>query len=157
MDAPESLETVVVCVDGSELSTRAVASGVALLRPAARVLIVTVIEDVDPTLVTGSGFAGGVMSESEFDERAKASESEGRAIVEHAAGDLKLVPAELHVLRGAPGPALCAFAADVGAGALVMGSRGRGGVKRALLGSVSDHVVRNAPCPVVVVGPEAEA
>jgi nucleotide-binding universal stress UspA family protein len=34
-----------------------------------------------------------------------------------------------------------------------MGSRGRGGIKRALLGSVSDYVVRNARCPVVVTGP----
>jgi nucleotide-binding universal stress UspA family protein len=34
-----------------------------------------------------------------------------------------------------------------------MGSRGRGGIKRALLGSVSDHVVRNAPCPVVIARP----
>jgi nucleotide-binding universal stress UspA family protein len=34
-----------------------------------------------------------------------------------------------------------------------MGSRGRGGIKRALLGSVSDFVVRNASCPVVITGP----
>jgi nucleotide-binding universal stress UspA family protein len=32
------------------------------------------------------------------------------------------------------------------------GSRGRGGLTRALLGSVSDYIVRNAPCPVVVTG-----
>jgi nucleotide-binding universal stress UspA family protein len=36
---------------------------------------------------------------------------------------------------------------------MVVGTRGRGGLRRAVLGSVSDHVVRNAPCPVVVVGP----
>lgn len=155
MDAPERLETVAVCVDGSEVSTQAVAEGFALLRPATRVAIVTVIEDVDPSLVTGTGFAGGVMSAEELDEMAKASEAEGRAIVEQATRELDLASAELHVLRGVPGPALCSFAKDVAARALVMGSRGRGGVKRALLGSVSDHVVRNAPCPVVVVGPRA--
>lgn len=38
----------------------------------------------------------------------------------------------------------------VGTDAIVIGTRGRGGIKRALLGSVSDYVVRNAPCPVVV-------
>jgi nucleotide-binding universal stress UspA family protein len=42
------------------------------------------------------------------------------------------------------------LAADVDADALVIGSRGRGGLKRALLGSVSDYVVRNAPCSVIV-------
>ena len=34
---------------------------------------------------------------------------------------------------------------------IVVGSHGRGTVGRFLIGSVSDHVVRNAPCPVLVV------
>ncbi len=47
-------------------------------------------------------------------------------------------------------------AEDVGAGLIVMGSRGLGGVRRALMGSVSDSVVRHAHCPVLVVRPEKE-
>jgi nucleotide-binding universal stress UspA family protein len=47
-------------------------------------------------------------------------------------------------------------AEDVGAGLIVMGSRGLGGVRRALIGSVSDSVVRHAHCPVLVVRPEKE-
>jgi nucleotide-binding universal stress UspA family protein len=42
-------------------------------------------------------------------------------------------------------------AEDVGAGLIVMGSRGLGGVRRALMGSVSDSVVRHAHCPVLVM------
>ncbi len=42
----------------------------------------------------------------------------------------------------------------LGAGLIVMGSRGLGGLKRALLGSVSDSVVRHAHCPVMVVRPD---
>ena len=57
------------------------------------------------------------------------------------------------VLEGNPGDAVCSYAGEIGAKAIVMGSRGRGGVRRALLGSVSDHTVRNAPCPVVITGP----
>jgi nucleotide-binding universal stress UspA family protein len=34
---------------------------------------------------------------------------------------------------------------------IVIGNRGLAGVGRALIGSVSDEVVRNAPCPVLVV------
>lgn len=36
-------------------------------------------------------------------------------------------------------------------GLIVMGSRGLGGMRRALMGSVSDSVVRNAHCPVMIV------
>jgi len=47
-------------------------------------------------------------------------------------------------------------AEEIGAGLIVMGSRGRGGVRRALMGSVSDSVVRHAHCPVLVVRHEKE-
>jgi len=47
-------------------------------------------------------------------------------------------------------------AEDIGAGLIVMGSRGLGGVRRALMGSVSDSVVRHAHCPVLVVRREKE-
>jgi nucleotide-binding universal stress UspA family protein len=47
-------------------------------------------------------------------------------------------------------------AEDIGAGLIVVGSRGLGGVRRALMGSVSDSVVRHAHCPVLVVRPEKE-
>jgi nucleotide-binding universal stress UspA family protein len=47
-------------------------------------------------------------------------------------------------------------AEDIDAELIVMGSRGRGGVRRALMGSVCDTVVRHAHCPVLVVRPEKE-
>ena len=46
------------------------------------------------------------------------------------------------------------LAEEVEAGLIVMGSRGLGGVRRALMGSVSDSVVRHAHCPVMVVRPQ---
>jgi nucleotide-binding universal stress UspA family protein len=52
---------------------------------------------------------------------------------------------------GRPDDEIVKFAEEVGAGMIVMGSRGLGGVRRALLGSVSESVVRHAHCPVLVV------
>lgn len=40
---------------------------------------------------------------------------------------------------------------EIGAGLIIMGSRGLGGMRRALMGSVSDSVVRHAHCPVMIV------
>jgi len=56
------------------------------------------------------------------------------------------------VLRGYPARVLLDAAAD--ADLLVVGSRGRGGMVGMLLGSVSQHVVTHARCPVVVVRAE---
>lgn len=53
--------------------------------------------------------------------------------------------------------AIVHLAEDIGAGLIVMGSRGLGGLRRALMGSVSDSVVRHAHCPVLVVRPEKPA
>jgi nucleotide-binding universal stress UspA family protein len=50
--------------------------------------------------------------------------------------------------------AIVELAEELGAGLIAMGSRGQGGVSRALLGSVSDSVVRHAHCPVLVVREE---
>src|SRR3712207_1903398 len=41
-------------------------------------------------------------------------------------------------------------AAEIGAGLVAVGSRGRGRIRRLLMGSVSDSVVRHAHCPVLV-------
>ena len=52
--------------------------------------------------------------------------------------------------------AIIHLAEELGAGLIVMGSRGLGGVRRALMGSVSDSVVRHAHCPVMIVRPEEQ-
>jgi nucleotide-binding universal stress UspA family protein len=59
--------------------------------------------------------------------------------------------AEAHLRLGRPDDQIIEVGEEVGAGLIVVGSRGHGGVRRALMGSVSDSVVRHAHCPVLVV------
>jgi nucleotide-binding universal stress UspA family protein len=59
--------------------------------------------------------------------------------------------ADTHLVRGRPDRELVHISEEIDAGLIVMGSRGLGGVRRALMGSVSDSVVRHAHCPVLVV------
>jgi nucleotide-binding universal stress UspA family protein len=59
-----------------------------------------------------------------------------------------------HLRMGQVALEIVALAEELGADLIVMGCRGLGGVRRALMGSVSDSVVRHAHCPVLVVRPE---
>jgi nucleotide-binding universal stress UspA family protein len=59
------------------------------------------------------------------------------------------VPVEAAAVEGHPALVLAEYAKD--ADLLVVGSRGRGGFKALVLGSVSTAVVHHAPCPVVIV------
>jgi nucleotide-binding universal stress UspA family protein len=61
---------------------------------------------------------------------------------------------QAHLEFGMPDTAIVEMAEELGAGLIVMGSRGMGGVRRVLLGSISDSVVRHAHCPVLVVRQE---
>jgi nucleotide-binding universal stress UspA family protein len=144
--------TILVCTDGSELAAKAAAAGLVILQRAPRIEIVTVAETRDSEYVyDGSGHAGPTMTEEEWRTLRDTDLQQATDLVQRTARELGLDAACGRVIEGDPGPALCDYARAVDAGAVVIGSRGRSGIKRALLGSVSDFVVRNAPCPVVVV------
>jgi nucleotide-binding universal stress UspA family protein len=77
-----------------------------------------------------------------LDERARSLRAEGVEV-----GDA-------HLAIGDPDKEIVRFAEDEHANLIVLGSRGLGRLRRALLGSVSDSVVRHAHCPVLVVRQE---
>lgn len=58
---------------------------------------------------------------------------------------------DAHLVLGEPRKEIVKLGEELEAGLIVVGSRGLGGVARALTGSVSDAVVRHAHCPVLVV------
>jgi nucleotide-binding universal stress UspA family protein len=58
---------------------------------------------------------------------------------------------QAHLRMGRADEEIVDLAQSIGAGMIVMGSRGRGRIRRALMGSVSESVVRHAHCPVTIV------
>jgi nucleotide-binding universal stress UspA family protein len=79
---------------------------------------------------------------------------EARKTLDDAVGRLEAAGDEVaraHLKVGGASEEIVALAEELGAGLIVMGNRGRGGIRRALMGSVSDSVVRHAHCPVMVV------
>ena len=61
------------------------------------------------------------------------------------------VYSRVHILNGRPAEAIAAFAGKENVDLLVIASRGASGWKHAISGSVAERVLRNAPCPVLVV------
>jgi nucleotide-binding universal stress UspA family protein len=153
---PKHMTTQIVGTDGSDLAIEAAAAGLAILTPCDRVLVVSVTDGPDPSLADdATGHASASLTPAEFDEQNRAARDRSRLAVEATVAALRergVLPEsiELLTIEGEPGPALCNLAQEQGASAIVVGSRGRGGIKRAFLGSVSDYVARNALCPVVI-------
>jgi nucleotide-binding universal stress UspA family protein len=59
--------------------------------------------------------------------------------------------AQAHLLLGRPAEQIVNLSEELGVGVIVIGSRGLSALRRVLLGSVSESVVRHAHCPVFVV------
>jgi nucleotide-binding universal stress UspA family protein len=136
--------TVVVGVDGSKGSIEALKFGIEEAR-----IRETAVKAVNawhiPPGVYSSGWAAAPVDLDEYRKHAEKSLQE--SIAEAGAGAGVDVTAVL--LEGQPADVLCGQAS--GADLLVVGSRGLGGFRGLLLGSVSQQVVHHAPCPVVVV------
>jgi nucleotide-binding universal stress UspA family protein len=61
------------------------------------------------------------------------------------------VPADHRVVFGNPSPTIVRIADEEDLDLIVMGTHGRSGFRRLLLGSVAEAVVRSAPCPVLTI------
>jgi nucleotide-binding universal stress UspA family protein len=143
--------TALLATDGSPAALHALRGGLEVLRPDAHLIVATVTSAPDPSLVTGTGIAGGVMTFEEKHDLMEEQFAAARAVLDNTVSELGIDAAETIVLEGRPGPALCAAAADRSASVIVLGTRGHGGIRRAVLGSVSDHVARHASCAVLTI------
>jgi nucleotide-binding universal stress UspA family protein len=82
------------------------------------------------------------------------AEGEARSFLEEQAKQIGASGgkvAETHLATGEPDKEIVRLSEGLGAGTIVIGSRGLGAVRKTLMGGVSDSVVRHAHCPVFVV------
>lgn len=142
---------LLIATDGSDVGQKGVDHGLALAKAlGARALIVTVTE---PFPATAGDFAY-IPSESMIDDyqagQAKAAAATLSAI--KAAADQAGVVAEtVHVADVQPAEAILATAEAHGCDLIVMGSHGRRGLGRLVLGSKAYEVVSHGHVPVLVV------
>ena len=136
------MRSILISTDGSAGADAAVADGLELARQAgAKVLFM----NVRPTIsLLGAPYEQEKLSEQMTIAREAVDGATARA------GELG-VEAETEILEGDPAEQILGLARSRDVDLVVVGSRGRGGVSAALLGSVSRAVVNRADRPVLVV------
>ena len=149
----KGLRRIVVGVDASDLGDGVLRNAfeLAVSRAPTEVHALRVIEPMVDPLV-------GVLP-STNEELARLEEQVRGAIQREiqARGALAIASVVAHVVLGAPARALVELAAQLDADTVVVGTHGRRGLRRALLGSVAEEVVRTSGCPVLVVRPKDHA
>ena len=141
------IRTILLATDLTAASRDATDRAIGLARQlGARLLIVNVVEK---HRLSGGG-------SHERVDQARAEREAALVKVVRGAREAGVI-AEFLVWEGEPGDSISAAAEAERADSVVVGTRGRSGAERLLLGSVSDHVVRHAECPVLVVRPARHA
>jgi nucleotide-binding universal stress UspA family protein len=143
------IETILLATDGSPASAGASDEAIDLaIQVGARLLIVSVLGASSRPAGSTVEAAGPADSRDSVTTKAQALAQRAKA-----AG----CDATFLVWDGDPGEGIVAAADSENADLIVVGSHGRSGVSRFLIGSVSDFVVRHAHCPVMVVRGRLEA
>jgi nucleotide-binding universal stress UspA family protein len=112
------------------------------------------IAPVGPPVYPEATDLQGVEYEAEIEESRRISEQGAREALQEEVEKVRSAGGTVggeHLIEGRVAPGIIGLAEEIGAGLVVVGSRGRGRIRRALMGSVSDSVVRHAHCPVLVV------
>ncbi|XP_052279605.1 stress response protein NhaX-like isoform X2 [Dreissena polymorpha] len=145
--------TVLIAVDGSEYSDYAFHYYVESLHEPGNRVIVAHSMDYKVVLVP-SGSSGDLVTVSPSNLTAEIDNEDRMAQDLAAKYDAKINELKLEgtveVTRGEAGPAICALASDKNVDFIVVGSRGKGMLRRTLTGSVTDYIVHHSNIPVLV-------
>jgi len=133
---------ILVATDGSREAELAAATAANLAKSTDSELHVVHVGELRPTFLAQTE-----EEPAELQREARRLLDEQERRVEEAGGTVK----EAHLRQGRADEEIVDLAESLGIGLIVMGSRGRGRIRRALMGSVSDSVVRHAHCPVTIV------
>jgi nucleotide-binding universal stress UspA family protein len=154
---------VLLATDGSEEASLATQTAVEIAEKTGSelpVIHVYGVAPIYPLYPEATDPGGAEMQDPVLEEELESvTEQRARNVLEAEAEEVRSAGgklAQVHLREGGASHEIVALAEDTGVGLIVMGSRGHGGIRRALMGSVSDAVVRHAHCPVLVVRDQEE-
>lgn len=140
---------ILVAIDGSPHAARALSEATDLAqRNDAKLTVMTSMPDPSGWLLSGGAYGGQI----DFQALREEAEREYRGLLEEAVGQIPSeIPVTKLLVRGHPGSRILEQLESGGHDLVVMGSRGRGGVRSLLLGSVSQQVLHASPTAVLIV------
>jgi nucleotide-binding universal stress UspA family protein len=140
---------IVIATDGSERSIRAAQRASELLKTADAVTLLTVLTEVPGD--DAGGIEGSVYSAEEQESLWNEEMAEARDELSRTAQVLSNANVTKRIEVGDVAQTVVRVAEELAADVIVVASHGRTGLERLFLGSVSEHIVRHAHCPVLVV------
>lgn len=143
---------ILIAVDEREESHDAVTFAKEIMPSDAEVVLLNVTQyELSPAGALGAfEYAWYPQAEARREALAEATDEQAERTVHEAQEELG-ADAEEKVAHGSAGPRICEIAEDEKADLIVLGARHQSRWSRLWFGSVSDHVVHNAHCPVLVV------
>ena len=141
-----------IATDGSEVSIEAARKGCALLNPT-KVTLLTVADTSVAEDSGAGGFEGDLLSPAEAEQARSAILDEGDDELAATIAAIQVDPAivERKLVEGASGQMIIHVAGETDADVIVVGSHGKGWLKRVVIGSISEYVLRHSTIPVLVV------
>ncbi len=152
MSESASFQTIVVPLDGSGYGERAMPWALALAVPSTRLILL----QVTPTAHAVTDFRGKTVGSSDDIQQAYAETARRNleTIEEKWCPDREDV--SLVTAQGDPADEILRIAREEDADIIIMSSHGQGAVGRFVSGSVADQIVRTAPLPVMIIGPDGD-
>jgi nucleotide-binding universal stress UspA family protein len=136
-------DKILIATDGSERNQPAVRKGLEIARQCGSQLYALYVIDVNPAISAQPEVLTDAVFTTLKDEGEKATEQ-----IRQLASGLNV---ETFVLSGRPAQTITEFATQYRVDLIVVGSQGKTGLQRLLLGSVAENVIRMADCMVLVV------
>lgn len=141
---------ILIAAADDEIADQIIATGQAVAEKfGSSVGLVHIVDLAVATAAMASPLEAGV-SPLATQEVIEAQEESGEAFIDRAKRALG-GKAETFMREGSPAQEIVATANDWHADLIVVGTHGRGGLGRLVLGSVAEHVLREAPCPVLTI------
>ena len=145
-------DKILVCLDGSELAEQILPYAIEQTKKfESKVILIQAISSPS-SVISGTGPVTGPALQDQI----KAEDNKATKYLERIASKLQSenIAVEYTTVRGAPGHAIVEYAHENEIELIAIATHGHSGIRRAILGSVADYIIRESHLPMLVIKPK---